>query len=83
VEGIGELEEVHMEELADKYETIYNYCTYFLDRVRYIVGWHFVNPVVPKNKDVEFIDLLSRLLSLYVLDTKDKYILFSDAITKS
>lgn len=70
-----------MEELADKYETLYNYCSYFLDRVRYIMGRHFINTVVPKNKDAEFIENLNRILNLYILDTKDKYILFSDAIT--
>jgi hypothetical protein len=69
-----------MEELAGKFETIHNYCVYFLDNVRYILGRHFVNTNVPNSKDVDFINMLSRLLNIYMLDVKEKYILFSDAI---
>jgi hypothetical protein len=44
-----ELTDISIIELADKFETIHNFCSYFIDRVRYIVGRHFVNTTVVKS----------------------------------
>jgi hypothetical protein len=49
VQAIGELSNISIVELADKFETIHSFCAYFIDRVRYITDRHFINTFVPKN----------------------------------